>query len=114
MRALNVGDVFRFARLINRPKLKEPLTAALKAGTGTSEADAAELGINIAWALVGAAAEDAGIERALYEFLAAVTEKEAASYSETTLEQMVFDITEIVKGNDIPSFFQQAQVLTRS
>ena len=112
MRPLITSDLFKFARIINKPRLKEPLKAAFSS-ISRPDVNNMDLGFDIAFIILEAVADDKTMEHDLYNFIAPIVEKEPSEFADQTLEQSIMDIVAIVEGNDIGSFFRQASLLIR-
>ena len=110
MRKLQTQDVFKLARIIKQAKAKEEITNLMIDGK-KENADAEELGIKAIFALTESCA-DVKVESQLYDLIGSVCEKKADEIKTQSLNVTIDDIKQIIKENDMESFFNTASHLT--
>lgn len=108
MKKLNLQHVFKAAKIIKKANLKETL-AGMITEANKPEADKTKVGVDIAFCLVDACAEE-GVETQLYDLLDDVFETKT---SDMSLDAIIDNFKELAKENNLSNFFKSAEALTK-
>lgn len=104
MRKLQTSDVFSAMRLIKKANLKEELRPVLRRAS-TSNLSVEDVGIEAIIDFMGIISEK-NAEQAIYEVLAGPFEITAKEVETMPPMQLVNNLTELAKENDLKVFFQ--------
>lgn len=113
MRKIQTQDVFKLARIIKQANMKETIADLIKRGQAAGKAEDKDgvvesIGIEVFIALIEAAGDEK-MEQKIYDLLDGITEKKI---KEQSLDVTFEDIKQIIRENDIKSFFNTASRLT--
>lgn len=116
MRKLGIKDAFTLARLIKAANAKNELVEfANKVNTrqkANQNVDVEEVGIEFIFKLLETVS-DTKIEQEFYKLYADIKETTVDDASLTDLATFTNDIKQIVRDNDLKSFFRSASILTQ-
>jgi hypothetical protein len=110
MRKLQTHDVFKLARIIKHAHLKESISQFIKRGKEEG-ANTEEIGIDVFMMIIESCG-DAKLEDLLYDLLAGIAEKKQDEIKTQSLDTTIKQIQEIIKENNIVTFFNTASHLT--
>lgn len=127
MRKINTSDVFKFAKILKKTRIKESIAKLYEDGAAKeaeikkkflSEEDIKEqlqkaqndFGVQFAFSILDAAA-DGGVEKDLYDLLGGITEKAPTDIENQSLEKTLEDLKNIAKENNLSLFFKSASRL---
>lgn len=118
MRKLQTQDVFKLARIIKQANMKDHITKFTQKGKTNAnsskeekEKAAEEIGVDVFLAIVEACG-DSKIEELLYDLIGGVAEKKPDEIKEQSLETTIEQVKQIIKENNITTFFSTASRLT--
>lgn len=112
MRKIITRDVFKLARILKAGNFRDELaTIFSEAGSGGTLTD--EQGLDFLFSVVFGLTSETQ-EKAVYDLLGGILEKDPEAVADETIEALRADITAIAKDNNLSVFFQQAQALTQS
>lgn len=112
MRKISLEDTFKMARLIKNANIAQCIKDAYfegkKEGTDTEE-----LGFNAMLSIICSCCEQK-TELQFYDLLAGITEKTADEIKSQPLEELISDIKEIDRVNNISNFMKSAFKLSKA
>ena len=111
MRKLLTGDLFAAMRIVKASNAKEALKPVLK--QINKDADAEDVGIDVIMTLLECAS-DQKAEKAIYSFLSSPFEMEADDVANLPLNDLLQNMKELAKENDLAGFFSQLSDLITS
>ncbi len=107
MRRLEFQDVFTLGRIIEKAKLKEDFVRAYKSGREENVSQE-DIGINVIFAMLAGAVKE-GVEQEIYDLLGSITGMDADAVRHQSIPDMLAQLKQIAKENDLISFFEYAK-----
>lgn len=110
MRKINMGDIFKTARLLK----SGDITGIIKELTMKSrekDVDKQSIGIDAATALLAACTEPE-MERQFYDLMSGICEKKPEDIQNQSLEATIEDFKKIIEENNILNFLKSASELS--
>lgn len=112
MRKINIGDTFKFARIIKGASLQNIIQDAYKEGK-KEDASQEEVGLNAILNIVCSCCDEK-MESKIYELMAGITEKTEDMIKNQSLDTTISDIKDICRENNITNFLKSAFRLSES
>lgn len=104
MRALNTADVFAAVRIIRASGMREELKQLIRRAL-ESDSPAESVGIE-GFLIIAEAMAEKKSEQAIYEFFSGPFELEPEGVAALSINQLLENITELLKGCNLKSFFK--------